>query len=46
LQVDHVGAEQELEPLPITSREAAEAVREAHREETHGPVHRPGPHPH
>jgi cobalt-zinc-cadmium efflux system protein len=46
LQVDHVGAERELEPLRITSRDAAEADREAHCEESHGPVHRPGPHPH
>jgi cobalt-zinc-cadmium efflux system protein len=39
LQVDHAGAGQDADLLLA-------AGGEAHCEDPHGPVHRPGPHPH
>lgn len=46
LQVDHLGADQDAEVIQVTSRAAADATREPHCEDAHGPVHRPGPHQH
>jgi cobalt-zinc-cadmium efflux system protein len=45
LQVDHVGEDEPPELLQITSRQAAHAASRP-GEDTHGPVHRRGPHPH
>ncbi|MFB7945982.1 cation diffusion facilitator family transporter [Kitasatospora phosalacinea] len=48
LQVDHVGGEgpdQLLQIAPDSAAAAADAAR-GHCDDTHGPVHRAGPHPH
>jgi cobalt-zinc-cadmium efflux system protein len=46
LQVDHVGEVTGGELLQITHRDIAEADPGTHGEDTHGPVHRAGPHSH
>ncbi|WP_035851371.1 cation diffusion facilitator family transporter [Kitasatospora azatica] len=45
LQVDHVGEDEEQQLLQITDAAQASAVAD-HCADSHGPVHRSGPHPH